>query len=132
MNKPYFWWNEEQKRVAREVEEFVDENYEQAELYFWKQEFPWPLIKKVSKEGYFGAGIPKEYGGMELGATGSCIVAEQLGRLYSVGHVFVVSMLAGLEQILTYATDEQKQKWLPKLAEGKELGAVCITEPFAG
>ncbi|TFF98712.1 MAG: acyl-CoA dehydrogenase, partial [Promethearchaeota archaeon] len=45
---------------------------------------------------------------------------------------FVVSMLAGLEQLLRYASDEQKQKWLPKLANGKELGAVCITEPFAG
>ncbi len=132
MNKPYWWWTDEQKKVANEVEQFVDETYEKAELYFWKQEFPWPLIRKVAEKGYFGAGIPEEYGGMELGATGSCIVAEQLGRLYSVGHVFVVSMLAGLEQILKYATEEQKQKWLPKLAAGKELGAVCITEPFAG
>lgn len=132
MNEPYWWWTDEQKRIAREVEEFVDENFEEAELYFWKQEFPWPLIEKVADKGYFGAGIPEEFGGMELGATGSCIVAEQLGRLYSVGHVFVVSMLAGLEQILKYATEEQKQKWLPKLAKGDELGAVCITEPFAG
>jgi alkylation response protein AidB-like acyl-CoA dehydrogenase len=128
----YDWWTDEQKRVAKEVEEFAEEYFEEAEKYFWKTEFPWPLVRKVAETGYFGAGIPKEYGGLELGATGCCIVAEQLGRLYAVGHVFVVSMLAGLEQILRYATEEQKQKWLPKLAKGEELGAVCITEPFAG
>ncbi|TXT62623.1 MAG: Acyl-CoA dehydrogenase [Promethearchaeota archaeon] len=132
MSEPYFWWTEDQREIAKKVEKFVEENFTAAEEYYWKKEFPWDLVKKVAKEGYFGVGIPKEYGGMELGATGSCIVAEQLGRLYSVGHVFVVSMLAGLEQILRYATDEQKEKWLPQLAKGEELGAVCITEPFAG
>lgn len=132
MSDSYFWWTDEQKQIAKRVEKFVDENFAEAERYYWKKEFPWPLVRKVAKEGYFGVGIPKKYGGMELGATGSCIVAEQLGRLYAVGHVFVVSMLAGLEQILRYATEEQKEKWLPKLAKGDELGAVCITEPFAG
>jgi alkylation response protein AidB-like acyl-CoA dehydrogenase/DNA-binding MarR family transcriptional regulator len=132
MSESYFWWSDKQKQVAIEVEKFVEENFAEAEAYFWKKEFPWDLVKKVAKKGYFGAGIPEKYGGMELGATGSCIVAEQLGRLYAVGHVFVVSMLAGLEQMLRYASDEQKEKWLPKFANGKELGAVCITEPFAG
>ncbi|MBD3194436.1 MAG: acyl-CoA dehydrogenase [Candidatus Lokiarchaeota archaeon] len=132
MSESYFWWTEEQKKVAREVGQFVEENFTAAEEYYWKKEFPWHLVKRVAEKGYFGAGIPREYGGMELGATGSCIVAEELGRLYAVGHVFVVSMLAGLEQILKYATEEQKKKWLPKLAKGDELGAVCITEPFAG
>ncbi|MFX0070849.1 MAG: acyl-CoA dehydrogenase family protein [Candidatus Hermodarchaeota archaeon] len=128
----FWWWTDEQKAMAKKVSQFVADNFEDAEYYFWKQEFPWPIVKRVAEEGFFGAGIPKEYGGLELGATGSCIVAEQLGRLYSVGHVFVVSMLAGLEQMLRYASDEQKQKWLPKMASGEQLGAVCITEPFAG
>jgi alkylation response protein AidB-like acyl-CoA dehydrogenase len=132
MSESYFWFTDEQKEVAEEVEQFVEEHFEDAEEYFWKKEFPWPLVRKVADKGYFGAGIPKKYGGLELGATGCCIVAEQLGRLYAVGHVFVVSMLAGLEQILRYATEEQKEKWLPELAKGEELGAVCITEPFAG
>ncbi|MHA1337096.1 MAG: acyl-CoA dehydrogenase family protein [Promethearchaeota archaeon] len=132
MSEPYFWWTDEQKELAKKVSEFVEEHMEEAEIYFWKQKFPWDLVKKVAKEGYFGAGIPKEYGGLEAGATGACIVAEQLGRLYAVGHVFTVSMLAGLEQILRFGTEEQKKKWLPKIAKGDELGAVCITEPFAG
>jgi len=132
MRESYFWWNEDQKALAEKAENFVDENLEEAEYYFWKQKFPWDLVKKVGEQGFFGAGIPKEYGGLGVGATGSCIVAEQLGRLYAVGHVFTVSMLAGLEQILRFGTEEQKRKWLPKIAKGNELGAVCITEPFAG
>ncbi|MHA1294618.1 MAG: acyl-CoA dehydrogenase family protein [Promethearchaeota archaeon] len=132
MVESYFWWTDEQKELAKRVEQFVEENIEEAEYYFWKGKFPWGLVKKVGTEGYFGAGIPKEFGGLEAGATGSCIVAEQLGRLYAVGHVFTVSMLAGLEQILRFGTEEQKKKWLPKIAKGDQLGAVCITEPFAG
>jgi len=132
MSEPYFWWNDAQKELAKDVDQFVAENIEEAELYFWKGKFPWPLVKKVAEQGYFGAGVSKEFGGLETGATGSCIVAESLGRLYAVGHVFTVSMLAGLEQILKFGTEEQQKKWLPRIASGDQLGAVCITEPFAG
>jgi alkylation response protein AidB-like acyl-CoA dehydrogenase len=45
----------------------------------WKREFPWDIFEKLSKKGYPGAGIPKEYGG--LGATGACIAAEALNRM---------------------------------------------------
>jgi len=132
MSEPFFWWNDQQIDIYKDVRKFVDDHFEEAETYFWNTKFPWPLVKKVAKKGYFGVGVPKEYGGLELGATGGCIVAEQLGRLYAVGHVFTVSMLAGLEQILRFGTEEQKQDWLPKIAGGEELGALCITEPFAG
>ncbi len=133
MNEDCYWWfTDAQKEIAERTAQFAADNFEEAEKYFWKREFPWPLVRKVAEEGYFGAGVPKEYGGLGIGATGACIVAENLGRLYSVGHVFTVSILAGLEQILKFGTEEQKDKWLPKLAKGKELGAVCITEPYAG
>jgi alkylation response protein AidB-like acyl-CoA dehydrogenase/DNA-binding MarR family transcriptional regulator len=132
MIENFFWFTEEQKELGKKVSQFVEDNFEEAEEYFWNTKFPWPLVKKVAKEGYFGVGVPKKYGGLELGATGSCIAAEQLGRLYAVGHVFTVSMLAGLEQMLRFANEEQREKWLPKIASGEELGALCITEPFAG
>ena len=128
----FFWWSDEQKEFAKKVSQFVEDNLEEAELYFWKQKFPHSIVKKVAKEGFFGPGVPKKYGGLELGATGGCIAAEQLGRLYAVGHVFTVSMLAGLEQILRFGTEEQKEAWLPSVADGSEIGAVCISEPFAG
>ncbi len=111
--EPYFWWTSEHKELAKKVTQFVDDHYEEAEHFFWKKKFPHELIKKVAAEGFFGPGVPKKYGGLDLGATGSCIAAEQLGRLYAVGHIFTVSMLAGLEQILRFGTEEQKNAWLP-------------------
>lgn len=132
MIESFPWWTEAQKKFSLEIEKFVDEHIPEAEESWWKMEFPWVLMKKVASNGYFGAGVPKKYGGMELGATGACIAAEQLGRLYSVGHVFVVSLLAGLHQLLKHGTEEQKQKWLTQTAKGDVLGAVCITEPFVG
>ncbi|NVM55807.1 MAG: acyl-CoA/acyl-ACP dehydrogenase, partial [Candidatus Helarchaeota archaeon] len=130
--EPFWWWTDEQKALAKDVDEFVDAHFEETEEAFWAKRFPWKTMEKVSTKGYMGAGVPKEYGGLELGATGSCIVAEALGRLYAVGHVFVVSMLGGLHQLLVFGTESQKQKYLKQISEGKVLGAVCITEPFAG
>ncbi|WXG44464.1 MAG: acyl-CoA dehydrogenase family protein [Promethearchaeati archaeon SRVP18_Atabeyarchaeia-1] len=126
------WWTDAQKRFAADIEKFVDEHIPEAEESWWKMEFPKELMGKVAAKGIFGVGVPKKYGGLELGATGACVAAEQLGRLYAVGHVFVVSMLAGLHQLLSHGTEEQRQKWLTQTAKGEVLGALCITEPFAG
>ncbi|MHA1649277.1 MAG: acyl-CoA dehydrogenase family protein [Candidatus Helarchaeota archaeon] len=130
--EPFWWWTDEQKEFAKEIDEFVDDHIQEAEEAYWERRFPWKVMEDVAKKGYMGAGVPKEYGGLDLGATGCCIVAEGLGRLYAVGHVFVVSMLGGLHQLIVFGTDEQKEKYLRQIAEGKVLGAVCITEPFAG
>lgn len=129
--EPFPWWTDEQKSFAEELQKFVIENIPKAEKAFWARKFPMDIVREVQNKGYFGAAVPKRYGGLELGATGACIAAEQLGRLYAVGHVFVVSQLGGIHQLLHFGTEEQKVEWLPKIAKG-QLGAVCITEPFAG
>jgi len=127
-----WWFTEEQKKLLKEVSQFVEDNIEEAEVYYAKKEVPWPLIRKIAEKGYFGAAIPKEYGGMDLGVTGSAIVSEQIGRLMSVTSAFVATLIGGLSQILKFGTEEQKHKWLSIIARGESLGAVCITEPFAG
>ncbi len=132
MLESFWWWTDEQKAFAKDVDDFVDNHIQQSEEAFWEKRFPWDVMEKVGEKGYMGAGVPKEYGGLDLGAIGSCIVAEGLGRLYAVGHVFVVSMLGGLHQLLIFGTDSQKEKYLRQISAGKVLGAVCITEPFAG
>ena len=132
MIEPFWWWTDEQKAFAKDVDEFVDSHIQLAEEAYWEKRFPWAVMEEVAEKGYMGAGVSKEYGGLELGAIGSCIVAEGLGRLYAVGHVFVVSMLGGLHQLVIFGTDSQKAKYLRQISEGKVLGAVCITEPFAG
>jgi len=97
----------------------------------WKREFPWDIFKKIAEKKYNGAAIPKEYGGLGLGATGACIAVEALSRMPGVGRAFVANMLAGLRQIIEFGTEEQKSRFLPKIARG-DIGAIVITEPFAG
>jgi alkylation response protein AidB-like acyl-CoA dehydrogenase len=128
----YFpWWTEEQKKFADEVKQFVDKVIPRDEESKWKREFPWDIFEAIGENRYSGAMIPKEYGGLGLGVTGACIASEELGRMPGIGRAYTGNMLGGLGQIMAYGTEEQKRRFLPEIAQG-EIGAICITEPFAG
>src|SRR5512139_1101091 len=125
------WWTEEQEKFEQEMRAFAEEVMTRDMETRWKREFPWDIFKKIGEKGYAGAGIPKEYGGLGLGATGACIAAEALNRMPGVGRAFVGNMLGGLRQTIEYGTEEQKKRFLPRIADG-EIGAIVITEPFVG
>lgn len=127
----YPWWTDEHRAFHEEVHAFVEELMPRDAESRWKREFPWDIFERIGEKGYTGAGIPKEYGGMGLGATGACIAAEAFHRMPGPGRVFVGNMLGGLRQILEFGTKEQKKRFLPRIAQG-EIGAIVITEPFAG
>ncbi|MCF8062233.1 MAG: acyl-CoA/acyl-ACP dehydrogenase [Deltaproteobacteria bacterium] len=127
----YPWWTDEHKAFYKEVHAFVEELMPRDAESRWKREFPWDIFEKISEKGYTGAGVPEEYGGMGLGATGACIAAEAFNRMPGPGRVFVGNMLGGLRQIIEFGTEEQKKRFLPRIAKG-EIGAIVITEPFAG
>jgi alkylation response protein AidB-like acyl-CoA dehydrogenase len=128
----FFWWTEEQKKLAASIKEFVDELMPRAEEAFWKREFPWDIVESVTSRGYFGAGIAKEYGGMGLSVTGTCIVNEEVGRMPALGPgIYASAMLGGVHQIKEFGTEEQKARFLGRVVKG-ELGAIALTEPFAG
>jgi alkylation response protein AidB-like acyl-CoA dehydrogenase len=125
------WWTEEQKNFEKEMIAFAKEIMPRDGETRWKREFPRDIFEKIADKGYTGAGIPKEYGGLGLGATGACIAAEALNRMPGPGRGFVGNMLGGLRQIVEFGTEEQKKRFLPKIAKG-EIGAIVITEPFVG
>ncbi len=125
------WWTEEQKKLAKDVGEFAEEIIPRDAEARWKREFPWDIFERIAKKGYTGVAVPKEYGGMGLGATGACIVVEQFCRMPGPGRIMVGNMIGGLRQIIEAATEEQKRRFLPRIAKG-EIGAIVITEPFAG
>jgi len=126
------WWNEKQKNLMEEVKSFADENLSKGEEISWTREFPNDLLDEVVRRGWFGALIPKEYGGIGAGVTGCCIVAEQLSRVcIALAGACSVTMYGGTEQLLKFGTEEQKRKWLPRVAKGV-IGAICITEPSVG
>jgi alkylation response protein AidB-like acyl-CoA dehydrogenase len=131
--EPFPWWNEKQRKLMEEAKAFADANLPGGEQVFWTKKFPSDLLNQVIHRGWFGAVIPENYGGTDSGVTGVSIVTEELSRVCSaLSEAYAVSMFGGVEQLLTFGTEEQKRKWLPKIAKGEVVGAVCITEPFVG
>lgn len=98
--------------------------------------FPVDLVPKMGDLGLFGLVAPEEYGGAGLqdGAfTSLCVAIEELGRVdQSVGITLSAGVGLGINPILTFGTQEQKQRWLPDLVTGRALAAFGLTEPEAG
>ena len=93
---------------------------------------PLEIIAQMSELGVFGLTIPEEFGGMGLGKESMCVVSEELSRGYiGVGSLGTRSEIAA-ELILGGGTDEQKHKWLPKIASGEVLPTAVFTEPNTG
>ena len=131
--KPFPWWNEKHKKLAEEVKKFSDQNLSRGEEITWTKSFPEDILRQVGEKGWFGVLIPEAYGGMGLGVTGNCIVTEELSRIGpAVAGAYCVTMFGGVEQLLLYGSEEQKQKWLPPVAKGKVIAAIGITEPAIG
>jgi (2S)-methylsuccinyl-CoA dehydrogenase len=93
---------------------------------------PLQIIAQMSELGVFGLTIPEEFGGMALGKESMCVVSEELSRGYiGVGSLGTRSEIAA-ELILGGGTEEQKAKWLPKIASGEILPTAVFTEPNTG
>lgn len=93
---------------------------------------PMSVVEEMAELGVFGLTIPEEYGGHGLGKTAMCVVSEELSRCYiGVGSLGTRAEIAA-ELILRGGTEEQKQKWLPKLASGETLPTAVFTEPNTG
>jgi alkylation response protein AidB-like acyl-CoA dehydrogenase len=95
-------------------------------------EYPWSVIKALQDAKLMGMWIPKEYGGAGSGLLNLCIVSEEISRACGgIGCAYVVNALGSLP-IIVGGTEEQKQKYLPDIAEGKKLIAFCLSEKNAG
>jgi len=93
---------------------------------------PLEIIGKMAELGVFGLTIPEEFGGLGLGKESMVVVSEELSRAWiGVGSLGTRSEIAA-ELILGGGTDEQKQKWLPKIASGEILPTAVFTEPNTG
>src|SRR5437763_5371079 len=93
---------------------------------------PMDVITHMAELGVFGLTIPEEYGGLGLGKESMCVVSEELSRGYiGVGSLGTRSEIAA-ELILGGGTEEQKSKWLPKIASGEVLPTAVFTEPNTG
>jgi short/branched chain acyl-CoA dehydrogenase len=101
----------------------------------WDRDHHLPLdvVAKMGELGLFGLVVPEEYGGSAADFISLCVAIEELGRVdQSIGVTLEAGVGLGINPILTYGTDAQKQRWLPDLVAGRALAAFGLTEPEAG
>jgi alkylation response protein AidB-like acyl-CoA dehydrogenase len=129
-----FDYTPEQIQLRREVREFAAAEIA-PHVMEWdeNQTFPLAVIKKLGKLGYMGSIFPEEYGGAGLGYIEYSIIIEELSRVDgSVGIIVAAHTSLCSNHIYKAGTDEQKQKYLPKLTSGEWIGCWSLTEPEAG
>lgn len=120
--------------IRSEMRKFASDNVTpHAHEWHLKNDYiPLEVISGLSELGVFGLTIPEEYGGSGMGKIAMCVVSEELSRAYiGVGSLGTRSEIAG-ELILVGGTEEQKQKYLPKIASGEILPTAVFTEPNNG
>src|SRR5436309_15018671 len=129
-----FELNDEQRLIRETARSFTDnEIVERARENDRNEHFDTELVKKIAAQGYLGAIVPREYGGAGLDYLTYGLIVEEVGRGCSAMRT-VVSVQTSLvcSAILRWGTEEQKQRYLPKLCSGEWLGCFGLTEPDTG
>jgi len=120
--------------IREEMRKFAEDRVTPyAQQWHLRNEYiPLDVISQMSELGVFSLTIPEDYDGMGLGKESMCVVSEELSRGYiGVGSLGTRSEIAA-ELILGSGTEEQKRKWLPKIATGEVLPTAVFTEPNTG
>jgi alkylation response protein AidB-like acyl-CoA dehydrogenase len=97
-----------------------------------KEEFPWPIMKCLAEADLFGIYLPEEYGGISGGCFELCLAVEELSRVCGGVAVCYAASALGAFPILLFGNEQQKEKYLPQIAQGKKLAAFGLTEANAG
>ena len=129
-----FDYSETQTMIAESARDFA-EKYIRPHIMEWdeSQKFPVPLFKKMGKMGFMGVLVPEELGGSGLGYHEYIAVVEEISKVDpSIGLSVAAHNSLCTNHILTFGNDEQKKKWIPKLATGEHIGAWGLTEHGTG
>lgn len=129
-----FEYNETQSMIAQSIKEFAEKNI-RPNIMEWDeaQIFPVDLFKKLGEMGFMGVLVPEEYGGSGLGYHEYITVVEEISKVDpSIGLSVAAHNSLCTNHILTFGTEEQKKKWLPKLATAEYIGAWGLTEHNTG
>ena len=128
-------FNEEQLMMKAAVKEFIDREVWPHKERFEKKDYELTktLMEKAGELGFLGISVPEEYGGLGMGFVSAMLVCDYIsGATGSLSTAFGAHTGIGILPITLYGTEEQKQKYLPKLSSGEWFGCYCLTEPGAG
>ena len=129
-----FEYNETQAMIAESIRAFAEQHI-RPYIMEWDeaQIFPIELFKKLGEMGYMGVLVPQEYGGSELGYHEYITIVEEISKVdSSIGLSVAAHNSLCTNHILEFANEEQKKRWLPKLATAEWIGAWGLTEHNTG
>ncbi|WP_124980741.1 acyl-CoA dehydrogenase family protein [Nonlabens xiamenensis] len=128
-------FSEEQVMMKESVTEFVDKEIVPHKERFEKKDYALTeeVMRKAGEMGFLGVAVPEEYDGLGMGFVSTMLVCDYIsGATGSIATAFGAHTGIGTMPITLYGTEEQKKKYVPKLATGEWFGAYCLTEPGAG
>jgi alkylation response protein AidB-like acyl-CoA dehydrogenase len=127
-------WNEEQKMIAQSCHDFLaTEVWPILDRIDSQEEgLMVSLMNKAAELGLLGLNVPEQYEGFEKDFVTGMLATETLGAGHSFAVAFAAHTGIGTQPILYYGNEEQKKKYIPKLANGEWKGAYCLTEPGSG
>ena len=125
--------NEQQQMIARTMRDFVERDViPVAGDMEHRGEYPHALVETMKGLGLFGLNVPEKFGGNDIDATAFAIVFEELSRGW-MGLAGIIGTHSVLCDVLVrFGTEDQKQRFLPRLAKGEPRGGICLSEPEAG
>jgi hypothetical protein len=129
-----FDYSETQTLIAQSIRDFAEKNI-RPHIMEWDeaQIFPIPLFKKLGEMGFMGVLVPHELGGSELGYHEYITIIEEISKVDpSIGLSVAAHNSLCTNHILAFGSEEQKRKWIPKLATGEHIGAWGLTEHGTG
>lgn len=129
-----FEYNETQFMIAQSIKDFAEQNI-RPYIMEWDeaQIFPKELFKKLGEMGFMGVLVPEELGGSGLGYHEYVTIIEEISKADpSIGLSVAAHNSLCTNHILTFGTEEQKKRWIPKLASGEHIGAWGLTEHSTG
>ena len=130
---PYTEKTDEQKAITEMVHQFVDEQVlPVAEKHDHEDSFPEDVVEQMKELGLFGVTIPEEYGGMGLDLTTYAMIVEELSRGWISISGVINTHFIGSYLLMKFGSDEQKEKYLPKMATGEIRAAFSLSEPGLG
>ncbi|NUY79446.1 acyl-CoA dehydrogenase family protein [Flavobacterium sp. MAH-1] len=128
-------FSEEQRMMRDSVKEFCDKKLWAQKEKFEKKDYGYTeeAMRKAGEMGFLSVSVPEEYGGLGMGFVDTVLVCDYIsGATGSFSTAFGAHTGIGTMPITLYGTEEQKKKYVPKLASGEWFGAYCLTEPGAG
>ena len=129
-----FDYSETQKMIAESARDFAEQHIK-PHVMEWdeSQEFPVSLFKQMGKMGFMGILVPEELGGSGLGYHEYVAIVEEISKIDpSIGLSIAAHNSLCTNHILSFGNEEQKKKWIPKLASGEHIGAWGLTEHSTG